>query len=60
MKHLSFIALLVALFYLVIWIATSVTIVEWSWTTQECVRVIPPEAGSCDQLPDRYERRWVK
>ena len=43
-----------------IWLAFSIPVVEWSWTTLECVRVIPPEAGTCDDLPKRYERVWVR
>ena len=44
----------------VLWMALAVPVVEWSWTTGECVRVLPPEAGRCDQLPERYERVWVR
>lgn len=32
--------------------------VQVSWETKQCVRVLP--AGSCDRLPNRYEREWVK
>ena len=49
-----------AIFLWVIWMALAVPVVEWSWTTGECVRVLPPEAGCCDQLPERYERVWVR
>ena len=51
---------LVALVFFLIWLAVSVPVVEWSGTTGECVRVIPPEAGTCDQLPERYEPEWVQ
>ena len=44
----------------VIWNVAAVPVVEWSWTTGECVRVEPTEAGRCDQLPERYERVWVR
>ena len=63
MKTLIAGALVAALFsilFLLAWMALSVPLVEWSWSTQECVRVIPPEAGACDQLPTRYERVWVR
>ena len=40
---------LVLLCLLVIWMALSMPVVEWSWSTGECVRVLPPEAGDCDQ-----------
>ena len=61
MKDLAGFTLLVAaMFFFLIWLALSVPIVEWSWSTRECVRVIPPEAGTCNQLPKRYERVWVQ
>ena len=31
-----------------------------SWSTKECVIVEPEEAGTCDDLPKRYEIVWVK
>jgi len=35
--------------------------VTFSHETGECVRVYPPESEySCDNLPPRYERGWVK
>ena len=52
-------AILAILYLVVIWMALVLPVVEWSWTNGECVRVLPPEAGRCDQLPDRYERVWV-
>ena len=58
-----FLASATVLFFLcllLIWMALSMPVVEWSWTTGECVQVIPPEAGDCDQLPERYERVWVR
>ena len=60
MKELIAGALLAALFLLMIWMALSIPVVEWSWSTKECVRVIPHEAGTCDQLPKRYEKAWVR
>ena len=59
MKDLAAGAFLVALFLLLAWMALSVPVVEFSWETKECIRVIPPEAGTCAQLPKRYEWRWV-
>lgn len=35
-------------------------VVEVSHETATCVRVLPPEAGSCEDLPARYELVWVK
>ena len=60
MKALFSMGLLVLCFFALIWLALSVPVVEWSWTAQECVSVSPHEAGTCDQLPDRYERVWVR
>ena len=60
MKNLISGALVAALVLLMTWMALSIPVVEVSWATKECVRVVPTEAGSCDQLPDRYERVWVR
>ena len=60
MRDFFAVALVAAMWLLLIWTALSVPVVEWSWTAKECVRVIPPEAGTCDQLPKRYERVWVR
>jgi TRAP-type mannitol/chloroaromatic compound transport system permease small subunit len=32
-------------------------IVQFSWKSGECVQVIG--AGSCDNLPKKYEHQWV-
>ena len=60
MKNLISGALVAALVFLMIWMALSIPVVEVSWATKDCVRVVPTSAGSCDQLPDRYERVWVR
>ena len=60
MKDLGALSFLAALVFLLVWMALSIPVVEWSWSTRECVQVIPPESGSCDQLPKRYERAWVR
>ena len=31
-----------------------------SWSTQECVKVEPESAGTCEDLPDRYGIVWVR
>ena len=49
---------LAGLLLAVVW-AIQVPIVEWSLSRDACVRVEPPEAGSCAVLPSRYERVWV-
>lgn len=37
----------------------SLSIVEFSHTTGECMQVVVGE-GSCDNLPERYIHQWVK
>ena len=32
------------------------THVWWSVSRDECVKVTPPERGTCDDLPERYRR----
>ena len=59
MKDLLAFSLLAALFFLIIR-ALSVPVVEWSWTRQECVSVEPARAGDCENLPERYDRVWVR
>ena len=56
----AIIALVAFLYLWLIRISIALPVVEWSWTTGACVRVIPPEAGRCDQPPARYERVWVR
>lgn len=61
MKDLvGFTLLVAALFFFLTWLALSVPVVRWSWSTRECVQVIPRAAGTCNQLPKRYERVWVR
>ena len=31
-----------------------------SWSTKECVKVEPASAGSCEDLPGRYETIWIR
>ena len=31
-----------------------------SHSTGECVKVVPADAGTCENLPDRYVQVWVK
>ena len=63
MSRLCSVAILALSLVALLWvlrISLAVPVVEWSWTTGACVRVLPPEAGRCDQLPERYERVWVR
>ena len=50
----------VVLFSWMMWMVFTAPVVYTSWTTRECVKVVPPEAGTCDDLPKRYERVWVR
>ena len=35
-------------------------LVYTSWSTQECVKVEPESAGTCEDLPDEYQIVWVR
>ena len=37
----------------------SVPVVSLTWPARACVRVEPASAGSCADLPTRYEIQWV-
>ncbi len=39
----------------------SYPVVEYSWETQECVRVINVngDIGSCERVPERFVHVWV-
>jgi len=59
-----FLALMVAVLFGVYKLA-DVPVIEVDAATHECVRVVPARAGSCDQLPEKYEvvfvaPRWMK
>lgn len=41
-----------------LWLSTPE--VQVSNATGQCVRVIPADAGTCENLPDRYVQVWVK
>ena len=62
-KHLEYIigSLLIAGAVLAgayLWL--SIPEVQVSNATGQCVRVIPADAGTCENLPDRYVRVWVQ
>lgn len=42
------------------WDGLGIPSVHWSWSTRECVKVVPAKAGSCDNLPEKYDLIWVK
>lgn len=39
---------------------TDVPDVQFSIETEKCVKVIPESAGSCDDIPRRYNHVWVQ
>ncbi len=39
--------------------ATARPVVSLTWPARACVRVEPASAGSCADLPTRYEIQWV-
>ena len=51
--------LVLAWFVLAVAWALQLPRVDWSLTRDVCVRVDPPEAGTCAALPPRYHRRAV-
>ena len=40
--------------------AMSTPTVHRSWSTKRCIEVMPPTAGTCDDLPDRYDVVWMR
>ena len=37
-----------------------IPLVYKSWSTQECVKLEPESAGTCEDLPDEYQIVWVR
>lgn len=35
-------------------------IVQTSWTTKKCVNVIPANAGTCKNLPNKYHHEYIR
>ena len=58
-KALVFAVVLTWFVFAVAW-ALQLPRVDWSLTRDVCVRVEPPEAGTCEELPTLYERVWVR
>lgn len=40
--------------------ALSIPVVQFSWETRDCVAVLYSDVHTCENLPTRYEREWVK
>lgn len=59
MKIIMPFMILIALIYYCCYLFVSTPIVQYSYPDETCVRVIPAEAGSCDNLPRRYEIEWI-
>ena len=61
MKDFWLVLVVLVLFFLTIEVyLLRLPLVYRSWSTKECVIVEPEEAGTCDDLPKRYEIVWVK
>lgn len=43
---------------LMIFVVKPLPVVQISYQTKECIQVLPQ--GSCDELPSKYEREWVR
>ena len=53
-------AVLAAAFSAAVIYALSIPTVQVSNATHKCVKVVPDSAGTCENLPAKYERVWVK
>lgn len=59
--HIAAIFLLASLFLAILHTWASTPIVQFSWSTKQCVQVIGGAQGeTCEQLPRRFEKEWVK
>lgn len=38
----------------------SIPVVHKSYSSQQCVRVVPITAGSCDNLPEKFTLIWTR
>ena len=56
---LGALAILISTFLWIIFLWTSTPEVHFSTSTGACVRVVPPSAGTCTQLPTSYVHIWV-
>ena len=56
-EYLVLVALIIALAFALNY-ALSTPSVHRSWATKECIEVHPSGAGTCDDLPDRYDVVW--
>lgn len=59
-EEIAIISIVSIVFAALVWYATGVPQVQISNTTQKCVKVVPASAGTCENLPAKYERVWVK
>ena len=50
----------VAVVWVLMWLmAHSTPTVRMTWPDRECIEVVPPEAGTCAELPARHDVQWV-
>lgn len=52
-------AVVLTLFSAISYLALTTPVVQFTHLTHQCVSVIPPEAGTCTNLPKRYETEIV-
>ena len=59
MKTIACWVLVLTLFSVIAHLAISTPVVQFTHLTHKCLQVIPPEAGTCTNLPKRYEEEIV-
>lgn len=59
MKMIACWVLVLTLFSVIVYLALTTPVVQFTHHTHKCVSVIPPEAGTCTNLPKRYETEIV-
>lgn len=59
LKDLLLLGLIPAMVVVGLHVWASTPVVHFSWSTQQCVEVVFGE-GTCDNLPEKFERVWVK
>jgi hypothetical protein len=56
----SIVLLFAGLLFWIFETLVSMPIVYYSTGTEQCVKVDPETAGTCQELPERYLERWVQ
>ncbi len=60
LAYAALLAVLGSAVFVVLGDALSLPVVEYSYSSGECVRVIGPTLYTCDNLPRRYQHVWVR